>query len=161
MAVAALVVLVGFLVTCEHLARAFPPGDTKIVTAGGNLAVLFDVAIFGVLVALAYVYRHKPAAHKRLVLIGTISILPPAIARSSHFTLSHFWLATVGIAYALILVIALYDVISRRRVHPATIGGGLFYVLIMNAWVAHTLSANRGWWFDLAVHAQNFGRHLL
>ena len=60
----------------------------------------------------------------------------------------------------LVLVIAIYDLISRRRVHPATIGGGLFYVLVMNAWVAHSLSGNRGWWFDLAVQAQNFGHHL-
>lgn len=160
MGVAALVVLVGFLVTCEHLARAFPPGDTKIVTGGGNLAVLFDVLVFGVLVGLAYRFRNNPAAHKRLIVIGTIAILPPAIARSSVFILKHFWLAAVGTAYALVLVIAIYDVISRRRVHPATIGGGFFYVLVMNAWLAHSLSGNRGWWFDLAVQAQNFGHHL-
>ena len=160
MGVASLGVVVGFLVTCEHLARAFPPGDAKIVTAGGNLAVLFDVLIFGVLVALAYFYRNNPAAHKRLILIGTVAILPPAIARSSFFSLHHFWLVTVGIAYALIVMIAIYDLISRRRVHPATIGGGLFYLLVMNSWVAHTLSNNRGWWFDLAVQAQNLGRHL-
>lgn len=161
MVMAALVVLVGFLVACEHLARAFPPGDSKVVNGGGNLVVLFDVIVFGVLVALAYSYRRNPAAHKRLILIGTIGILPPAIARSSLFIVSHFWLAAVGIAYALILVIVIYDVISRRRVHPATIGGGLFYVMLMNAWLAHTLASNRGWWFDLAVRAQNFGHHLL
>jgi hypothetical protein len=160
MALAALVVIVGFLVDCEHLARAFPLGDRKIVTGGGNLAVLFDVLIFGVLVGLAYFYRRNPAAHKRLMLIGTIAILPPAIARSSQLILSHFWLLAVGTAYALILIIVLYDVISRRRVHPATIGGGVFYVLLMNFGLSQVLAANEGWWFDLALQAQNFGRHL-
>ena len=160
MGVAALVVLVGFLVVCEHLSRAFPIGDNKIVTSGGNLAVLFDVLIFGVLVSLAYIYRNNSAAHKRLILIGSIAILPPAIARSSAIILHHFWLAAVGIAYSLILIIAIYDLISRRRLHPATIGGGLFYFLLMNVWVSQALAANRGWWFNLALQAQALGRHL-
>jgi hypothetical protein len=160
MGVAALVVVLGFLVVCEHLARGFQAGDPRIsAKGGGSLTTLFDVIVFGVLVTFAYFYRHHPAAHKRLILIGTISILPPALARWPLFIAGHFWVG-VTITYVLILIIGAYDVISTRRLHPATIAGGLFYFALRNIWLNDLLASNRGWWFELAVHAQRFGHHL-
>ena len=159
MGIAVSVVVLGFLVVCEHLARAFPPGDSRIAAkGGGSLTTLFDLVVFGALVAFAYVYRHYPAAHKRLILIGTIGILPPALARWPVLIAGHFWVG-VMVTYALVVVIGIYDLISRRRVHPATVAGGLFYFALRNSWLNDALGSS-GPWFELAVHAQNFGHYL-
>jgi hypothetical protein len=157
MGVAALVVVVGFLVVLEHLARSFPPSDHKIVTGGGSLGTVLDIIVFGVLVGFAYGFRNNPAAHKRLILIGTIGILPPALTRmpAPAFLAGHFQMALV-VTYVLVLLIVAYDLISQRRVHPATIGGGLFHVALLNAWTGMLL-ANSGLWFALAVQAQRLG----
>lgn len=160
MAVAVGVVVLGALVVCEHLARGFPPADPKIsAKGGGSLTTMFDLVVFGVLVAFAYFNRNKPAAHKRLIMIGTIGILPPALARWPVLIAGHFWVG-VAVTYALVGLIAVYDLISRHRVHAATIAGGIFYFALRNSWLNDALASNRGWWFNLAVQAQNFGRHL-
>jgi hypothetical protein len=42
---------------------------------------LFDLLVFALLFAAAILYRRRPAAHKRLMLLTAINFLPPAIAR--------------------------------------------------------------------------------
>ena len=73
------------------------------------------------LVAAAIVCRRRPQAHKRLMLLATISILDAPIAR---------WPGAPGalgvsLLVDLFVVVAMaYDFLSRRRVHPAYIVGG-------------------------------------
>lgn len=87
-----------------------------------------SMAVFLGLVAAAIGYRHRSETHKRLMLLATISILDAATAR---------WpiaiVATTSWAYyvlddLLIVAAAAYDLVSRRRVHPAYIWGGLLVV---------------------------------
>lgn len=159
-ALACLVVLVSFAVDCEHLARAYPPGDPRIAgKAGGSFEVIFELIIFAVLVYFGYRYRSHPAAHKRLMLIATINLLPPALARWPVLIHGNFNVA-LGVTYGLVLVIVMYDLLARGKVHPATLGAGLFYVALRNPLLISIVSDNRTWWLRLAIRAQNLGRHL-
>lgn len=83
---------------------------------------MFSMAVFAGLVAAGILWRGRPQTHKRLMLLATISILDAPIARwpgaPGQFGVS--LLTDLFIAAAV-----LYDVVSRRRVHPATIAGGL------------------------------------
>jgi hypothetical protein len=64
---ACLLLLVGFGVSCESLARSFAPGDPRIAGAATNaLAVL----IFSILVYFAYRERFNSSAHKRLIVVA-------------------------------------------------------------------------------------------
>ncbi|MFN0140767.1 MAG: hypothetical protein ACKVQW_11870, partial [Pyrinomonadaceae bacterium] len=55
-----------------------PPGVVPLEF----LAVpLFDMVMFSILFGAAFIYRTRPADHKRLILVTIISLLPPAIAR--------------------------------------------------------------------------------
>ena len=73
-------VLVGFAVANEVLA-------TRLAAGFGDRARAFHIAstsmitLFGVFVFAAIVYVRRPEIHKRLMLLATVSMLPPAIAR--------------------------------------------------------------------------------
>lgn len=92
---------------------------------------LFDMVVFGALVASAVFLRRRPQAHKRLMLLATLSLLGAAAAR---LPLSYH-LPGVPLLYAfvvidvLILVGVLHDLATRHRVHPAYIWGGLLIVV--------------------------------
>lgn len=126
---AVLMVMVG-LTIAMHAARygfqtpGVPPRLIFLVVP------LFDIVVFSILVAAAFCYRRRPDTHKRLMLLATISILPPAFARiplafiSAALPLSAFALADV-----VLLGCISYDVALHRRLHRAYLWGGLLFVL--------------------------------
>ncbi len=141
---AAVVFVVGLAVSVETLRRngGPPGGDPRKFFA----IPLGDILVFGALVSAAVVERRRSEAHKRLMLLATISLLTAAIAR---------FLRQVGMGGApnlffgtdaFVLALVLYDLASRGRIHPATLWGGalvvgfkplLFYVLSGTpAWLA-------------------------
>jgi FtsH-binding integral membrane protein len=143
---AAVVFVVGIAVSVETLKRSGGPpgGDPRKFFA----IPIGDIIVFGALVSAAVVQRRHSEAHKRLMLLATISLLTAAVAR---------FLRQVGMGGApnlffgtdvFVLVLVLYDLASRGRVHPATLWGGalvvgfkplLFYVLSGTpAWLAIT-----------------------
>ena len=73
-------VLVGFAVANDVLA-------VRLAAGYGDRARAFHIAstsiitLFGIFVAAAIVNVARPEVHKRLMLLATISMLPPAIAR--------------------------------------------------------------------------------
>jgi MFS family permease len=104
--------------------------------AGGNAILsfltvpFFDLLLFGVLVAAAIIYRRNPEMHKRLMFIATLNLLGAAIER---------WPVPIngGITYnqrcviqdCFLLVGIVYDLIRRKRVHPAYIWAGAAFVI--------------------------------
>lgn len=93
-------------------------------------ATLGDMVIFGTLVYFAFRERFHPAAHKRLILLATITLLEAPINRwpFSIFQQSP-WMIDV-VAYSFLVMMVAYDLWSTRRVHRATILGGLFLVVM-------------------------------
>jgi FtsH-binding integral membrane protein len=140
---AAVVFVLGVAVAVETLRNGGPPGgDPRKFLA----IPLGDIIVFGVLVGAAVLQRQDSDTHKRLMLLATISLLTAAVAR---------FLRQVGMGGApnlfygtdvFVVVLAIYDLVSRGRVHPATLWGGamvvgfkplLFYaVAITSPWLA-------------------------
>ena len=133
---AAVVFVAGIAVSVETLRRngGPPGGDPRKFFA----IPMGDIIVFGALVRPAVMQRQRSDTHKRLMLLATISLLTAAVAR---------FLRQVGMGGApnlfygtdaFVLVLVLYDLATRGRVHPATLWGGalvvgfkplLFYVL--------------------------------
>lgn len=91
---------------------------------------LGDMLVFGVLCGAAFRLRRQLAAHKRLMLLATIAILPAAVARLPFdFIQAVGPLAFFGIPDLLVVACAVFDLTQLRRIHPATLWGGLFLVL--------------------------------
>ena len=78
-----------------------------------------------VLVGSALYFRRRLETHKRLMLLGTIRLVAAPIAR---FHLGGP-LAFFGLSDLFIVVMVGYDLITLRKVHPATLWGGLALVV--------------------------------
>jgi hypothetical protein len=138
-------VLVGFAVADDVLL-------TRLAAGFGDRARAFHIAstsmitLFGVFVAAAIVFVGRPEIHKRLMLLATASMLPPAIARV-------FFAVNVGmgpglrpglgpprtvgsvlapalIADVLILAGVIYDMRKRGRPHAAYVIGGAIMIAV-------------------------------
>jgi hypothetical protein len=152
-------VIVGFAAADEVLAR-------RLAAGFGDRARAFHIvstsmaALFGVFVAAAIACVRRPEVHKRLMLLATITVLPPAIARV-------FYAVNVGVeaglrpglggprtvesvlmsalvADLLIVAAMAYDWRKRGRVHPAyLIGGG---IIVAVQFLRAPLSTTQGWY---------------
>jgi hypothetical protein len=88
---------------------------------------LTTVVLFPAFVTAALILRRNPEAHKRLMLIATTELLIAAVGR---------WPVIVGLppiaSYAVtdmfVVALLIYDLLSRRRPHPATVCGGLIFI---------------------------------
>jgi len=91
--------------------------------AGGFLLLnLGAITAFSILVATGWLFRHRPQVHKRLMLTAMIGgLAPPGIARlplvSGHAPV------IAAVALAFLLAGPFYDLVTRRRLHPAYIFG--------------------------------------
>jgi FtsH-binding integral membrane protein len=123
---ATVVFVVGVAVSVETLRRngGPPGGDPRKFFA----IPLGDIIVFGVLVGAAVLQRQQSDTHKRLMLLATISLLTAAVGR---------FLRQVGMGGApnlfygtdvFVLSLVIYDLVSRGRVHPATLWGGAMVV---------------------------------
>jgi hypothetical protein len=95
------------------------------------LGQIYKLLLFATLVMVAIRLRRNSGVHKRLMLIATFSMLPAAVARILRNVgiepLPHLgFVLTWG---SMLLACVIYDLVTQRRVHPATLWGGLFVVL--------------------------------
>jgi hypothetical protein len=90
---------------------------------------LFDMVVFSILVGAGLYYRHRADVHKRLMLLATIALLSAPIARLPLELLKSGPPAFFGLTDLFIVAVLVYDVVTTRRVHPATILGGLVIVV--------------------------------
>lgn len=123
---AMLVVLLGTMTAIIRAKQgAAPPGIPPLPF----LAIpLGDMVVFAILVGAAFYFRRRADTHKRLMTLGTISLMAAPIARLPFGVMQAGPLAFFGLADLFIVACLLYDLITRRRIHPATAWGGLLIV---------------------------------
>lgn len=95
-----------------------------------------NLLCFSTFVTAAVLLRHKPRIHKRLMLLASISILPPALTRIIDWPI---WGAGEDAYFALLCVmviplaaLAVHDVKENRAVHPVTLGGGAAFLVLFS-----------------------------
>ena len=90
---------------------------------------LGDMLVFAILVGSAFYFRRRADAHKRLMLLATIGLLPAAVARLPiGFIKAGGPLTFFGLADLFIVPCLIFDVVTRGRPHRATVLGGLLIV---------------------------------
>ena len=128
-ALAALMVVVG---TATAVIRAkvveVPPGSPSPLAF---LTIpLGDMLVFGLLVGAGFYLRRRADAHKRLMLLATVAILPAAVARLPFDFIQQVGpLAFFGLSDLFILPLLVFDLATRGRPHRATVLGGLLVVV--------------------------------
>jgi hypothetical protein len=78
---------------------------------------LEEVLLFAAYTMAGVMMRRNAAAHKRLMILGTMAMLGPAIAR---FPIDSGALGIIGIYVTLPTIVVAYDFWSRRRLHHCT-----------------------------------------
>jgi hypothetical protein len=121
------------VVTAVHVTlAAAAAGTTNPRPVWSNLA---NATAFAAFVGTAIALRRNPDTHKRLMLLGSITFMQPALARF------FVWSPLAGLApnpvvggltasLLFLLPLVAYDLATRRRLHPATLIGGLALVAV-------------------------------
>jgi hypothetical protein len=124
---AALVVIIGVAVAITRVGSGISP--IPGVPPLAFLAIpFFDMVVFAILVSVAIYLRRRIEGHKRLMTLAMITLLPAPIARIQFPFLPPGPLTFFAVADLFIVAILVYDLVTRRKVHPATIWGGLLIV---------------------------------
>jgi len=153
-ALAGLVVVTGLVATyvVENRLLGTPKADPAFIST-----LLVDVLNFASLATAALVLRNAAAAHKRLMLLATLSLLQAGFIRwwgSAMFTafgrgFLGGWMADYLGVSLLVLGLGAYDLVTRRRLHPAYLLGAIWIL----AWqfIAKWLYVSP-WWKVVSLH---------
>lgn len=114
---AGLMVVIGSVTAVVAARNGVSPGPPPLVF----LAIpLFDIAIFGLLVATGIWFRKRPDVHRRLMLLSCLGLLAAAIACIPlGFIATGGPLVFFGLTDLCILACAVFDSVRNRRLHPA------------------------------------------
>lgn len=157
------VVLAG-VAMAAHAARAGFDQSHDLAALQGFFHQLMDMTVFGAFFAAAIITRKSAATHKRLIVLATTFLLGAGFSRAIGPWYGPWWddpsdakriLGYLVVAYGginlLMAAAALYDLVTRGRVHPANVWGiaiilcceaiAVRVVLYVPAWghVAHRL----------------------
>jgi hypothetical protein len=100
--------------------------------AGVVWSNLSSAVTFAVLGWAGILLRRRAAAHKRLLVIATVSVLGPALARLARlpFFGGEQGPFTVSVLLALLAAVVIHDVVTMRKLHPATTAGISFAIAV-------------------------------
>lgn len=137
---AAMMIGTGTMVAIQAVVRGVGPFGMD--PRGFLIVPLFALGLFAVFVVAGIQARHDAQSHKRLMLLATIALLPPAIAR---------WVLPMGFAPPVVLVVAtlflvplvVWDLRTRGHLHPVTLWGGL--LLVVSGPLRLALAHTDGW----------------
>lgn len=133
---AALMIPLGLAGAVDQMRRYFAAGPPY--PFGGIHPLTFamvpvmGMVMFGTLIACSYAARFRPDVHKRLALYATISMMDAGIDRwpLPAMGMSQDWASWIYVAY--LLLPAVYDLISLRRVHRVAMTAAPF-VFVLHA----------------------------
>ena len=124
---APVMVVIGVLAAIDSARRGFtPPGGPPPLVF--FVIPLADLAVFSVLVTAGIWLRRQRDDHKRLMLMATLGILTPAIARLPGIAAAGPP-AFLGLTDLLVVGCIVYDRMARGRFHRAFVWGGLFIIV--------------------------------
>jgi hypothetical protein len=140
LALAAAMVIVGLRTAIESAARgAAPPGADALSFL---VVPVFDVTLFTGFYTAALLKRRTKETHKRLMLLAYVSIITAAVARLPGL-LALGPLVFFGLSFLFVVAGAVYDKVSRGRIHPVYRWGGALIAISVPARLA--LSTTSAW----------------
>ena len=145
------------LMVCVVLVTAIVQAHRAVIAGTppsnfNTLSSISDIALFGVLIGVAVRLRRSPGVHRRLMILATVLLMTPATFRTFNFLLAPLGLPLLpvgiliglGLPTAYVLAVAVHDLVTLRRIHPATIWGGvpilMWEALIVSPFYASSLA---------------------
>jgi hypothetical protein len=144
---AAVLLVIGYLTAIEAARHGVAPPRQGVSPLGFLAVPLSALLAFLLLAGAGLWFRRRADTHKRLMLLATIAILVPALARM-EFLAGGGPVAVIGGSVLLVGACLGYDRITHGRMHPAFVwGGGL---LLLSLPLRFAL-ARTGAWQSVAV----------
>jgi hypothetical protein len=113
----------GLGVTANRFMKQVQAGDLQLARHA-NLAPFVDMLMFPWFFGAALYFRHKPAIHKRLMVVTSALVVYPAITRIQCAFVQQHTLGFLLIWSSPILIGILHDYWTERRlIHPAYVVG--------------------------------------
>jgi hypothetical protein len=141
-AVAPLLVVLGFLVAIKSAQDGWNPGEGFPDSLAFMAVGLGDLVLFSSFVAAGLYYRRRPELHKRLMFLGTIGGLTwPAITRMPYIAPRPG--VMFGLLAALVMAAPVRDLLRTRRLHPASIWGGI--IILASFPIRRTIAMSGTW----------------
>lgn len=128
---AASMVVLGLAAATDSLTRGFAPPGFPFGPRVFYATPIFAMITFTTLIGAGLWMRSNGPAHKRLVLLATITLLSAAIGRWPFAIIHRAPFLTNVILDIMVLLIAAFDVWSLRRIHRVTMRGGIFLILML------------------------------
>lgn len=151
---ACLMLVVGTLAATDSLRRGFVPPGSGFDPRVFYVIPISSMVIFATLIFFAYRERFNPAAHKRLILIATIALMEAPTGRPPFGVITNHKFMDSLFCWFFLLLLVGYDLLSTRKIHRATLWGGLLMVFLEIARVpigmTHAWIALAGWLQGLA-----------
>ena len=142
---AALMLVVGTAtaIAVARLGHRGIPGVEFPDAEGFLLLNLGSVIVFATLVGAGWYFRRNTQAHKRLMLMATLGpLVGPGVSRLSFASGKPPVIGVLALAF--LFAGPVYDLVTRRRVHPAYLWSGLLAMAAIPPVVAQ-LSATAAW----------------
>jgi hypothetical protein len=146
-------IFTGFLAATDSLARGFSPPGSGLDAKSFYAMPVLQIVAFSVLVVWGFRSRFDGPAHKRLMLLATISIIGPAINRWPIPAIHRMPVLTSLAIDLFVVSLAGFDIWSKRSIHRATMQGGLVIILSQHLMVQVGLSRP---WHVFATLMQHF-----
>ncbi len=126
---ACLMVIVGVMAATDSMTRIQKVGQYDMRTF--YAVPIFDIVVFAVLIFFAYRWRHDPAAHKRLILIASITLVDAATGRYPLTKITELpYLNNVFTQFYTVLIAA-FDFWYLKRIHRVTFIAGTFSIVML------------------------------
>jgi hypothetical protein len=155
---ACLMLILGLMAAVDELVRHSGPGMNLEHARAIFTLPLTDMTVFSTLLYFGFRYRFNPSAHKRLMLIATVTILDAAIVRWP-IPASWWHLQAAQIcSYMFLVLLAGYDLWSTGRIHRVTLWASTLLIVLQEvripigrtavwqsfaAWVEHLARSRR------------------
>lgn len=127
-ALGVIMMILGAYVAVARIRAGFmapPPGAPQFLFLTLPLA---GVIVFPLLFGSAIWLRRRTDFHKRLILLATLELVTAAVARLPVIT-DIGPVAFFGVTDLFIVAMAIYDWRTLKRIHPATLWGGLLLIV--------------------------------
>jgi hypothetical protein len=144
MVLAPLIVIVSVLVVFYATRHVFHDETRPTVQSAAFPLAL--VTWFSGFVIAGLLLRKKPQAHKRLMLLASIAIIAPAVGRIEALPYPDWLPDWWNWAIAFALPLAVWDIATLRRLHPATLIGVPAFVLMFPV---QYIVRSTPWWMHM------------
>lgn len=121
---AGLMFVLGILATADMVHRE--PGSLA-----GSIVPTSQIVSFTVFAGLAFWKRREREAHRRLILLAMVDPIFGVLVPYSHNLLGSAdrWL---NLSWVLLILLAVYDLWTRHRLHPATVWGSVALIVVQD-----------------------------